>query len=139
MYGIIVMMLRNERRKRKRRHGGPDGQVVGTATEAALLTAAQQHGIDLAELAARPAQREVGLGGGSVDGDDDLFQEDAEQFLAIAVRGGGRGPHAFQIDPQGEHLVTFRRSQRMRSLSLTAIEVAAIYNAGSGTEGVIVA
>ena len=39
---------------------GPDGVVVGTATEAALLTAARDHGIDLTQLAAaNPREGEI--------------------------------------------------------------------------------
>jgi Ca2+-transporting ATPase len=41
-------------------HSGPDGAVMGTATEAALLTTARDHGIDLAQLAcANPREGEI--------------------------------------------------------------------------------
>ena len=56
------------------------------------------HG-QFADRAAVPAQHQPSLPAGviAVQGDVDLLEQRAQQLLAVAVGGAGRGPHLFQV------------------------------------------
>ena len=67
--------------------------------------------IDFSEHAATPTQRQVGLGLGAGHSDVDFLKQGSQQFLAIAVRGGGCFPCAIQIRAQAMNVLTLLVSQ----------------------------
>jgi len=72
------------------------------------------------EGAALPAEYEVGVAGGSVQGDGDLGEQGAQEFLAVAVGGGRRGPDHVQVAAQCEDPGLLFRGQGFRCVCLAA-------------------
>jgi hypothetical protein len=81
-----------------------------------------QRDVEFAEKATAPPQREMRLMLGLVDRDDDLLEQCAQQFLAIAIGRGRCRPYAFQITSQRQNGLTLVRLQHPRALSLAARE-----------------
>ena len=72
-------------------------------------------------VAASPAQRQMRPAFGAINSHDHFFQQGAQEFLAIAIRGGGRGPDFAQIGAESTRICFFSSwTERARALLLLA-------------------
>jgi hypothetical protein len=84
----------------------------------------RQADLEWGDGAAAPAQGEVRAGFGPLDGNHDVLEQRAQQFLLVARRGGGGVPDAREVVT--ERAKTFRvgGTHRTRALGLAAGQVA---------------
>jgi len=71
------------------------------------------------------------VAGGSVQGDGDLGEQGAQEFLAVAVGGGRRGPDHVQVAAQCEDPGLLFRGQGFRCVCLAADQ----FGLGRGQRG----
>src|SRR5918994_4033571 len=79
---------------------------------------ARQADHELADRAAAPAQGEIGSELGPIDGDDDLFEQAAQQSLAVAIGCGWRRPHTAKIGTERAQRAAIDRGYDASSLLL---------------------
>ena len=77
----------------------------------------------LGDRAAPPADRDGRAVLLALDVEDDFFDQAAQELLAVAVGGCGRGPHAAEVCAEREQLLAFGVGQRPRSLLLAQREL----------------
>ena len=105
-----------------------DGVLVGA--QSGLFPGGQRHP-QIGEGAALPAEHEVGVAGGPVEGDGDLGEQGAQEFLAVPVGGGRRGPDHVEVAAQREDPGLLFRGQGFRMPGFAARQ----FGFGSGQGG----
>ena len=78
---------------------------------------------ELGQRPTTPAQRQLGALGLTLDADDHLVEQGAQQFLAVTVCGGGRVPHRRDVGTQREDRGFLLRGKGFRALRLAAARV----------------
>ena len=84
---------------------------------------AQQRDRELGERAAVPADRHGRLVVIAVDVEDDFLDQAAQQLFAVAVGGGGRGPHAAEVGAERKELLALGVGQGAWPLLLAKREL----------------
>jgi hypothetical protein len=91
----IVGIEKGEAAKKRDRVFGADTSRLKT----------RQREIHFCERAAVPAQSQMSTLCWTIDSDNHFFQQGAQEFLAITIRGGGCGPDSAQIGAKSEEFV----------------------------------